>query len=74
VVSLKLGRTLAQRALDAALEGEASPAKGSLALRVIELADPTVSAEVSFDMPQSLDDLAGLPDEAKKRWLLAGLE
>lgn len=73
-LALRDAGSLAQRALDGALEGEASPAKGSLALRVIEIADPVVTAEVSFDAPQSLDDLTGLPDEAKKKWLLAGLE
>lgn len=64
---------LAARAIEAALEGEPTPAKGSLALRIVEVADPGMTAEVSFDASASWEDVAGLPDEAKRKWLLSGL-
>ena len=65
---------LASRAIEAALEGEPTPAKGSLALRIVEVADPAVTAEVSFPMPGSWDEFSALPEEAQRKMLLHGLE
>jgi hypothetical protein len=73
-LALRESGALAQRALDGALEGEASPAKGNLALRVIEVADPGIEAQVSFTVPQTMDDFNAMSSEQQKAWLLDGLE